>query len=44
MKLAVLDELIMVLSFYYKDPATPRDETFRVYFAQAAALAKALLA
>lgn len=42
-KLAVLDELVMVLSFYYKDPATPRDETFRVYSAQATALAKELL-
>ena len=41
--LAVLDELIMVLSFYYKDPTVPRDETFRVYSEQAAALAKALL-
>ena len=42
-KLAVLDELIMVLSFYYKDPAAPRDETFRVYSEQSAALAKELL-
>ena len=42
-QLAVLDELIMVLSFYYKDPATLRDETFCVYSEQAAALAKALL-
>lgn len=41
--LAVLDELLMVLSFYYKDPTVPRDETFRVYSEQAAALAKALL-
>ena len=43
MKLAVLDELIMVLFFYYKDPTVPRDETFRVYSEQAAALAKELL-
>ena len=42
-KLAVLDELIMVLFFYYKDPTVPRDETFHVYSAQAAALAKELL-
>ena len=41
--LAVLDELIMVLSFYFKDPTVPRDETFCVYGKQAAALAKALL-
>ncbi len=41
--LAVLDELLMVLSFYYKDPTVPRDETFRVYSENAKALAKNLL-
>ena len=41
-RLAVFDELIMVLSFYYSDPAAARDEDFRVYAAHAAALAKEL--
>ena len=42
-KLAVFDELVMVLSFYYSDPTAARDETFRVYSEQATALAKELL-
>ncbi len=42
-KLAVFDELIMVLSFYYSDPAAARDETFRIYSEQAKAFAKELL-
>ena len=44
-RLAVYDEMIMVLRFYYKDPAVPRgDETFSVYTEKAYALAKELLA
>ena len=42
-RLAVFDEMIMVLRFYYKDPFVPRDETFSVYFEKADALAKELL-
>ncbi len=42
-KLAVLDELAMVLSFYDRNPTAERDETFRVYSEQADALAKELL-
>lgn len=42
-KLAVFDETVMVLSFWYKDPNTARDETFRIYFARANTLAKELL-
>ena len=42
-RLAVFDEMIMVLRFYYRDPAAPRDETFSVYSEKANALAKELL-
>ncbi len=42
-KLAVFDETVMVLSFWYKDPNTARDETFRIYSARANTLAKELL-
>ena len=42
-KLAVFDEWIMVLQFYLKDPAVPKDETFFVYSEKANALAKELL-
>ena len=43
-RLAVFDEWIMIVSWYLKNPDEPRDETFRVYYGRAAALAKALLA
>ena len=42
-RLAVLDEWIMVLQFYFRDPSEPKDETFFVYSENAKALAKELL-
>ena len=42
-RLAVLDEWIMVLQFYFRDPSVPKDETFFVYSENAKALAKELL-
>jgi hypothetical protein len=42
-RLAVFDEWIMIVSWYLRNPDEPRDETFRVYYDRAAALAKALL-
>ena len=42
-RLAVLDERIMIVSWYLKNPDEPRDETFFVYSEKANALAKELL-
>ena len=42
-RLAVFDEWIMVLQFYFRDPSVPKDETFFVYSENAKALAKDLL-
>lgn len=42
-RLAVLDEWIMIVSWYLKNPDEPKDETFFVYSENAKALAKELL-
>lgn len=42
-RLAVLDEWIMIVSRYLKNPDEPKDETFFVYSENAKALAKELL-
>ena len=42
-RLAVLDERIMIVSWYLKNPDEPKDETFFVYSENAKALAKDLL-
>ena len=42
-RLAVLDERIMIVSWYLKNPDEPKDETFSVYFEKANVLAKELL-
>lgn len=42
-KLAILDEWIMVLRFYLEDPNSLRDTSFHMYYEQANALAKELL-
>lgn len=42
-RLAVFDEWIMVLQFYFRDPSVPKDETFSIYSENANTLAKELL-
>lgn len=42
-KLAIFDECVMILRFYFEDPSKPRAEEFSAYYERALALAKELV-